>query len=138
MTSIAAARPTVVRILGPGTAICALIYLVPAVWIVVAPHGFFHTIGPFGPYNAHYLGDAAALTGGIGLALAAAVVWPSLRAGALLVALLATGLHAINHWIDINHAHAGSNAGASDAIQLTIGTIVIAGLFWASLWKEPS
>jgi hypothetical protein len=138
MTSIAVARPPVVRILAPGTAICALVYLVPALWIVVAPHGFFDTIGPFGTYNAHYLGDAAAFQGGIGLALAAAVVWPQLRSGALLAALLATGLHTINHWIDVNNAHAGSNAGASDAIQLTIGTILIAGLFRASLWKEQS
>jgi hypothetical protein len=138
MSSIAAARPPVVRVLGPGTAICALVYLVPALWIVVAPHSFFHTIGPFGTYNGHYLGDAAALQGGIGLALATAVVWPTLRSGALLAALLATGLHTINHWIDVNHAHAGSNAGISDAIQLTIGTILIAGLFRASLWKEQA
>ncbi len=138
MTSIAAPRPPVVRILGPGTAIVALAYLIPALWIVVAPHGFFDSIGPFGPYNAHYLGDAAALQGGIGLALAAAVAWPSLRIGTLLAALLATTLHAINHWIDIDHAHAGSSAGTSDAIQLTIGAVLIAGLFRASLWTEPT
>ena len=126
------------RILPFGTALIALAYIVPALWIVIAPHGFFNTIGPFGTYNGHYLGDAAALQAGIGVALAAAVACASLRPGALLAALLATGFHTINHWIDINHAHAGSSAGASDAIQLTICTVLIAGLFRASLWREPT
>ncbi len=93
MTSIAASRPPVVRILPFGTALIALAYIVPALWIVIAPHGFFNTIGPFGTYNGHYLGDAAALQAGIGVALAAAVAVASLRPGALLAALLATGFH---------------------------------------------
>jgi hypothetical protein len=138
MTSIAASRPPVARILPFGTALIALAYIVPALWIVIAPHGFFNTIGPFGTYNGHYLGDAAALQAGIGVALAAAAAYASLRPGALLAALLATGFHTINHWIDVNHAHAGSSAGASDAIQLTILTVLIAGLFKASLWREPT
>ncbi len=103
-----------------GIGLLALLNLGPAVWIAVAPHSFFHQIAAFGAYNGHFLGDAAAFEGGIGLALAAAVRWPALRAGTLAAALGATALHALNHWIDVNHAHAGSNAGITDAVSLTL------------------
>jgi hypothetical protein len=127
--AIDASRTARLTILVPlGVVLLALVYLVPALWILVAPHGFFHQIGPFGAYNGHYLRDAAALQGGIGLGLAAAVAWPALRAGALTIALAATGLHAINHWVDADAAHAGSNAGVGDAVSLTLLALVAAGL----------
>jgi hypothetical protein len=121
-----------------GIALLALIDLATGAWILVAPHSFFHQIGPFGPYNGHYLGDAAALQGGIGLGLAASLRWPALRAGALAVALASTGLHAINHWIDVNGAHAGSSAGISDAISLTVAFAFTALLLNATLRARPS
>ena len=121
----------------PGLALLALVNLVPAVWMLVAPHGFFHQLGPFGVYNGHYLRDAAAFQGGIGIALAAAIVWPALRAGTLAVALAATTLHAINHWADVNAAHAGSNAGIGDAVSLTVLAIATAVLLAATLaWRR--
>ncbi len=109
-------------------ALLALGQLGPALWIAVAPHSFFAHIGPFGIYNTHFLYDAAALQGGIGLALLASVWRPALRAGALATALVATALHAANHWADLNDAHAGSNAGASDAVSLTILALLTAAL----------
>ncbi len=136
MSAAADTRPVLVRALPVGVATIAVVYLVPALWIVISPRGFWHNVGPFGPYNGHYLGDVAALQAGIGLVLALAVVRVPLRLGALLIALVATALHTLNHWLDINHAHAGSNAGASDAIQLTILTLFIAAFFWAATWKE--
>jgi hypothetical protein len=121
-----------------GTAVLALLYLGPALWIVLAPHSFFDQIGPFGAYNAHYLGDAAAFQGGIGLGLAAAVRWPALRTGALAVALASTALHAINHWIDVNAAHAGTNAGISDALSLTVLALFTAVLLRAAMRETAS
>lgn len=118
-----------------GIALLALSNLAPAAWIVLAPHGFFHQIGPFGAYNPHYLGDAAAFQGGIGLALAAALAWPALRPGALASALGFTALHALNHWIDVSNAHAGSHAGLADALSLTVAAILTVGLLRASLWE---
>jgi hypothetical protein len=128
-------RPALVRALPVGVATIAVAYLGPAIWMVLAPRGFWHSIGAFGPYNAHYIGDAAAFTGGIGLVLAAAVVRPRLREVALLVALAATALHALNHWLDVDHAHHGSNAGANDAVQLTILALLIAVLYRAARWR---
>jgi predicted anti-sigma-YlaC factor YlaD len=116
-------------------ALVAVGQLAPALWIVVSPHGFFDQIGPFGPYNAHYLGDAAAFQGGLGVALLASLAWPALRAGALAAVLAVTVLHAFNHWLDVGDAHAGSNAGIVDAISLTVLAILVAGLVRESRWS---
>ncbi len=121
-----------------GIGLLALLNLGPAIWIAVAPYSFFHQIGPFGVYNGHFLGDAAAFEGGIGLALAAAVRWPALRAGTLAAALGATALHALNHWIDVNHAHAGSNAGITDAVSLTLLAAFTAVLLAAVMRERTS
>jgi hypothetical protein len=103
-----------------GIALLALVQLVTAASIVLAPHWFFDNVGAFGAYNSHYVGDAAAFQAGLGAALAAALVVPALRAGALAAALATTGFHALNHWLDVNNAHPGSAAGVGDAIALSI------------------
>lgn len=120
-------------------AICAalgLTWLGPALWIAVAPHSFYAHVGPFGPYNAHYLGDAAAFQAGIGAALVLAAWLEPLRAGALAASLAAFGFHTINHWIDVNHANGGSSAGLSDAILLTLVTLLTIAPLQAALRKE--
>jgi hypothetical protein len=103
-----------------GVGLLAAVQLLTAGWMLLAPHSFFRNVGPFGVYNGHYLLDAAALTGGLGVALAASLRWPALRAGALAAAAAMTGLHAINHWADVSDAHAGSSAGLGDAVSLTL------------------
>lgn len=116
-----------------GVGLLAATHLALAAWMLVAPHSFFRNVGPFGVYNGHYLRDAAAFTGGLGVALAAAMAWPGLRAGALAAAAGMTGLHAINHWADVSDAHAGSNAGAVGAVSLTLGFLLTAALAWAAV-----
>jgi hypothetical protein len=116
------------RAVVPGIAILAVVQLGTAAWMILAPHGFFHTVGPFGVYNGHYLRDAAAFTGGLGLALAASLARPELRAGALAAAAGMTGLHALNHWVDVSDAHAGSNAGIGDAVTLTLSFLLVVAL----------
>jgi hypothetical protein len=128
----------VARHVPPALVVLALAHLVPAAWMLVAPHGFFHQLGPFGVYNGHYLRDAAAFEGGIGIALAVAIAWPVLRAGALAAALAATTLHAINHWVDVGAAHAGSNAGIGDAVSLTVLALATGGLLAVTLAPRPA
>lgn len=124
----AAGGDAIARLVTPAIALIAAIQLATALWMVVAPHDFFNQVGPFGAYNGHYLRDAAAFEGGLGLALAAALAWPVLRAGALAATLASTALHAVNHWVDVGEAHAGSNAGIVDAVSLTLLAVVLAGL----------
>lgn len=124
------------RALGPGVALLAGIHLVTAAWMVVAPQSFFERVGPFGVYNAHYLGDAAAFTGGVGLALAASLLRPALQSGVLAAATLVTGLHAFNHWLDVNDAHAGSNAGVVNAVTLTLQFVLTLWLAVAAMRRS--
>lgn len=116
------------RLVVPAIVVVAAIQLGTALWMVVDPRGFFDQLGPFGTYNGHYLGDAAAFQGGLGLALAASLAWPALRAGAVAAVLASTALHALNHWVDVGDAHAGSSAGIVDAISLTLLALVLAVL----------
>jgi hypothetical protein len=121
-----------------GIAFLALVQVATAAWIVLGPHSFFDNIGAFGAYNSHYVGDTAAFQAGLGAALAAALVVPALRAGALAAALATTGFHALNHWIDVNDAHPGSDAGPADAIALTVLFVATAALTSAAVRRSPS
>lgn len=103
----------------PGIALLAVAYLGPATWAAIDPRSFFDDVGPFGAYNVHYIGDGAAFMGGVGLALAAALLWPPLRAGALVAAPAMTGLHAFNHWLDVSAANGDSNADVFAAVSLS-------------------
>jgi hypothetical protein len=124
------------RYLAPVCLVLGLAQLVPALWIAIAPHSFFDHVGPFGTYNSHYLGDAASFQAGIGLPLIAAARFEVLRAGALAIALASVSIHAVNHWIDVNAAHAGSNAGVTDAILLTILALFTIAPLQAALRRE--
>jgi hypothetical protein len=115
-----------------------LAQLVPALWIVIAPHSFFDHVGPFGSYNSHYLGDAAAFQLGIGLPLIAAARFEALRAGALAIALASVSVHAVNHWIDVNAANGSSNADVADAILLTVLAVLTIAPLQAALRRGPA
>ncbi len=124
------------RYLPPVCVVLGVAWLVPALWIVIAPHSFFQHVGPFGPYNAHYLGDAAAFQAGIAVPLIASAWIEQLRAGALAIALAAVAFHAINHWIDVNHANGTSNADVTDAILLTLLALLTIAPLQAALRRE--
>jgi hypothetical protein len=126
------------RYLAPVCVVLGLTQLIPALWIVIAPHSFFDNVGPFGVYNSHFLGDAAALQAGIALPLIAAAWYESLRPGALAIGFGAVTFHAINHWIDVNGAHAGSNADIADAVLLTILALLMLAPLQAVLRRTPT
>ena len=126
------------RYLPPVCVALGLAWLIPALWIVIAPHSFFDHIGPFGVYNPHYLGDAAAFQAGIAIPLIASAWVERLRAGALAVGLAAVSFHAINHWIDVNHANGSSNADVFDAVSLTLLAVLMIAPLQAALRREPA
>ena len=116
-----------------GTAAIAAVQILTAAWILIAPHSFFINVGPFGVYNVHFVRDSGALILGAGLVLLAALKWPVLRPGALAANLALVAVHMVNHWFDINNAHAGSNAGVLDAVALTVLAVSTAFVLHASL-----
>ena len=61
----------------------------------------------------------------------------SWRPPLLAFAALQCGLHAINHWVDVDNASRGSGVGLFDAISLTVLTAVIAAL-WRAAATAPT
>ena len=65
-----------------------------------------------------------------------AVSRPRWRPPLLAFAALQCGLHAINHWVDVNNA-SSLGVGLFDAISLTVLTAVIAAL-WRAAATAPT
>jgi hypothetical protein len=116
------------RILPVAVGVLAGYELLLGLWMLVAPRSFFDQIAAFGAYPPHFIRDTATYQLALGATLAAAVGRPSWRAPLLAFAALQSGLHAINHWVDVGKASTLS-IGLFDAISLTVLTVVIA-LLW--------
>jgi hypothetical protein len=76
-----------------------------ATFIVVFPHAFFDSLGGFDHFNQHYLQDAAAFEGALGVGLLLAFPRPGWWLPLLAVATAHFSLHAVSHLIDIAQAH---------------------------------
>lgn len=104
-----------------------------AAWMTVAPGSFFDALGPFGARNDHYTRDAATWYAALGVAMLVAALRPRLvrpgaAAGLLLVALLQSGLHTMNHVADAGDADPGW-VGVFDAGTLAVLTVGLV-LLW--------
>lgn len=104
----------------------ALVNLALAAMLAFAPHAFFEDIGPYGARNDHYMRDLATFYAASGIAGLIAVGRSSWRTPVLWLLALQSGLHAINHLIDIDAAHS-SWLGPANFASLAIAT---AALIW--------
>jgi hypothetical protein len=129
------ASPLYVRALPAGVAALAATNLVLGLWMVLAPRSFYDAIGPFGPFNAHYVRDVSTWQLAFGGALAVAVRRPSWRAPLLGFAVLQFGLHTLNHVVDIGDADPRW-VGVFDAVTLGVTTVLLAGLLRGALEQE--
>lgn len=93
-----------------------------ALFIVVAPHAFFDTLGPYDRFSQHYLQDPAAFEGALGVGMLLAATRPSWRVPLLVVASLHYSFHALSHGVDLG-----------DADPRWVGPVEFAGLVLASL-----
>lgn len=112
------------------------IQLVIALFIVFAPGAFADTIGGFGTRNDHLARDGASFYVALGVGLLAAVRRPSWRRAVLLVALVQTGLHAVNHVLDVGDADPGW-AGPVDVAILS-ATVAILAWLWVAASRAPT
>jgi hypothetical protein len=124
MTRVARILPFAVGVLGAYE-------LALGLWMVVSPRSFFDDVAAFGAYPPHFIRDVSTWQVALGVTLLLAVERTSWRAPLLAFAGLQTGLHAINHWVDVNNA-SSLGIGLFDAISLTALTVVIAVLWRAS------
>jgi hypothetical protein len=128
-------QPLHVRAVPAGVAALAVTNLVLGLWMAFSPRSFYDAIGPFGPYNDHYVRDVATWYLAFGAALVAAVRRPSWRAPLLGLAVLQYGLHTVNHVVDVGDADPGW-VGVFDAVVLGLTTVLLAGLFRGALESE--
>jgi hypothetical protein len=110
--------------------------LVLGLWMLVAPRSFFDQIAAFGAYPPHFIRDTSTYQLALGATLAVAVGRPGWRAPLLAFAALQSGLHAINHWVDVGKA-SSLGIGLFDAISLTLFTVLIA-LLWRAAGGSPA
>ena len=123
-------------LVGVGLAAFAIINVLTGLFAAIDPKGFYDAVGPFGPYNDHYIRDAAAaMVGSLGLAMAIAVFRASWRVGVLGYALLQFAFHAVNHLVDIGDADPES-VGVVDFVTLTIGALTLGWLFARAVREE--
>lgn len=102
--------------------------------LLFAPQWFYDTLATFPPFNRHYAGDVGAFLLPIGIGLLVAARDPIRYHAILVLALVASWIHAANHTIDaINHAGEGS-ASVLDAGNI-VGMAAILTLGIALTWK---
>ena len=75
-------------------------YVLSGAALLVAPEWFFANVGPYPPFNRHYLGDLGAFLLPLGVGLLVAARHPARHATVLAVAVGASALHALNHLYD--------------------------------------
>ncbi len=110
-----------------GLLVFAVFNLVIALALVITPHTFFTDIGPFGSQNDHYLRDVATFYAAFGVALLIAYKRVSWRTPVLWIVALQSGLHALNHLVDIGAAHPRW-LGPADFISLALATCALVWL----------
>ncbi len=119
-----------------GLAAFALINILTALFAVIDPRGFYDAVGPFPPYNDHYVRDAAgAMVGSLGVAQAIAVARRNWRVGVLGYSVLHFAFHAVNHLVDIGDAEDDS-IGVGDFVSLTIGALLVGWLLVRAMREE--
>jgi hypothetical protein len=116
-------------------ALAAAYNLALGLYQVIAPHSFYKQIGPFGPYNPHYIRDNATYALALGATLVAALWLSRWRVPLLALSVLQFVLHTINHLVDIDKAHPHSK-GVFDFVSLLVGTFVLGGLLWVARREE--
>ena len=106
--------------------------------LLLAPEWFFTTFGQFPPFNRHYAGDAGSFLLPIGLALVIAARDPVRYRPILLLGLLASWLHTLNHGYDAL-AHPGmGQAGLVDTAQVAALAIALSVGTWLALRPQAS
>jgi hypothetical protein len=93
--------------------------------LIFAPEWFFNNIGPYAPYNRHYMGDAGTFLLPLGIALLWAVTAPHRYRIVLIMNAGLSMMHALNHLYD-DLIVGVLTAQTLGLIALGLATIVVA------------
>jgi hypothetical protein len=108
-----------------------------AVFMAVAPHAFYKSLGPFGVANSHYIRDTASFYAAFAFAQAIAVRRASWRVPVLAATAVQYGLHSINHLVDIANAHP-MWIGYVDFAALAGTTLLLIAMLRAASFHEAA
>ena len=113
-------------------ALGGLFYILAGVALLVAPVWFLETVGPFAPFNRHYMGDAGSFSLALGVGLLLASRDPLRNRVMLIAGLVGTLIHTVNHaYGDLVLAELSPSATIRDLVPLVIFAVllVVAYLF---------
>ena len=110
-------------------------YTLTGLLLIFAPVWFYDTIGTFPPYNRHYAGDTGTFVLAIGVMLLVAARQPAQQRGVILLAVIASWLHGVNHLYDDFITQAGLVSPVLSSLPLLIfaGVLTI-----AYVWVSPA
>jgi hypothetical protein len=78
----------------------AVVYLGVGLWAFAAPLSFFANVGPYPPYNEHFIHDIGAFNLGLGAAAIAGLLLSDALVAALTALTVASVMHEIAHITD--------------------------------------
>lgn len=107
--------------------------------LLLTPRWFYDTLATFPPFNRHYAGDVGAFLLPIGVGLLVAALDPIRYRAVLVLALVASWIHAANHALDgLQQAGEGSASllDAANIIGMATALSVGIALTWQS--RRPS
>lgn len=104
--------------------------------LLLAPEWFFSAVGHFPPFNRHYLGDTGSFLLPIGVGLLVAARDPIRYRPILLLGLLASWLHTLNHAYDALVHPGMGQAGLIDTVQVAALAIALSVGTWLALRSE--
>ena len=108
--------------------IAGLLTVASALAELFAPPWFFDNIGPYPPYNRHYLGDLGAFVLPLGIGLLIAARDPIRHVALIALAAIGNLVHAANHAFDALVQSAQLPRAAGDAASLALVGLILAGV----------
>ena len=110
--------------------------VVTGAWSLFAPASFYEEIALYGAENSHFLGDLGSFSLPFGVMMLLAVRRPSWQLPMLILGAAWFGVHALNHFFDIDEARTDAR-GTSDALLLLGGALIQGYLAWRASRHAP-
>ncbi len=101
-------------------------YILAGIALLVAPVWFLETVGPFAPFNRHYMGDAGSFSLAIGIGLLLAAREPLRNRVMLIAGVVGTLIHTANHaYGDLVLAELSPAATMRDLVPLIVFAVLL-------------
>lgn len=97
-----------------------LFYAVAGLSLVAAPRWFYDTFATFPPFNRHYAGDAGVFSLAFGIGSLLAARSPHKHRLYVVVLILVSTMHALNHIYDAVHHGASLARWLTDSVPLVV------------------